>query len=363
MYYLITDTASLIQAFAGYPFEVLSDSDRLVSSLQSDDTVVLSAPLVAMQVFGEIRKRYPDTEIYYVCDHTPTQMEGMLASTNKIQLIPPGDPALVPAIVETGRAESQTAQRKLVAFIGAVPNIGLTQTVLSIADSLSSSIEDIGVLGLNLYDEGPVQDAESNLNSIKPYLSEAEFAITTLQRYLITRKFSYLPGNREYLQIYYYTPEEARALLDVSSQTFSLTLADCGAYLDTAMACETLQAADLIFLFTQDTPKSFDRLEKSYVQVLQRLGLDTDRMATIVMGANNRNLTKFRALPSIADIPHLHYRDVQLAERSGQYLTTLNDPAYQQGIQRVAQVIAARYSMTLEVATTKMRPTFFGRRG
>lgn len=362
MYYLVTDQDHLIEAFAGQSSDVYADIEQLPTA-RSGDVIVLSAPFVPMQVFGSLRLRQTLASIYYVCDHAPTQMEAMLAGPHGIQLIPPGDPGLVPAIVESGIADQQPYQRKIVAFVGALPNIGLSHTVLSIAQFLSGALENIGVLGLNLYDEGPLSDAVSYLNDLKPYLSEAEFAATTLQRYVTARQFSYLPGNREYLQIYYYTAEEARALLDVASQSFSLTLVDCGAYLDTAMACETLQAADLVFLLTQDTPKSFDRLEKSYSQVMQHLGLDTDRMATIVMGANSRALTKFRNIPSIAEIPRLHYRDVQVAEASGQLLMSLSDSAYQQGIQSVAQVIAARYNLPVPtVVAAKTRTSLFGRR-
>lgn len=362
MYYLVTDQDQLIEAFAGQTSDVYASIEQLPVT-HAGDVIVLSAPFVPLQTFGSLRVHQGAATIYYVCDKAPSQMESMLASTHGVQLIPPGDPSLVPVIVESAMADQQPYQRKVIAFAGALPNIGLTHTVLSIAQFLSSTLENIGVLGLNLYDEGPLSDAVSYLNDLKPYLAEAEFAAPTLQRYVTSRQFSYLPGNREYLQIYYYTPDEAKALLDVAAQTFSLTFVDCGAYLDTATACEALQAADLVFLLTQDTPKSLDRLEKSYSQVMQHLGLDTDRMATIVLGANSRTLTKFRNIPSIAEIPHLHYRDVQLAEASGQLLTSLNDPAYQQGIQSVAKVIAAHYNLPLStVAATKTRASLFGRR-
>lgn len=360
MVYLITEHEALIAAFTGHSVERVSRVD-LLPTTHAGDALVLSSP-VSMQRFGALRAQHPEAVLYYVCDEPPTHMESMLAGSQGVQLIPPGDPGLIPAIVLRGGSD-RLVQRNLVAFVGALPNIGLSHTVLSIAQVLSQTLENLGVLGLNLYDEGPLSDTVSHLNDLKPYLSEAEFTASTLQRYVTSRQFSYLPGNREYLQIYYYTPEEARALLEVASHTYTLTLVDCGAYLDTAVSVEALQAADLIFLFTEDTQKSFDRLEKSYTQVMQHLGLDPDKMATIVLGANSRTLPKFRSIPSIADIPHLQHRHVQAAEASGNLLVTLNDAAYQQGIQTVAKVIATRYNVALPaVAAAKARTSFFGRR-
>lgn len=350
MYYFLGDP-SLYHQFHQHIDIELYESTNLTS--QTDVIIIVDTE---PEVIKEVRDHNEEAQIFFLTNR-PTEAHKLYASVSNAQLLPNTEPAETIAYIETAATKTKIDKRTI-AFIAALPNIGLTQTVFSIASAITQSANvKVGMLGLNAYNEGTIKDTGKSLDHLKPFMSEADLTSKTLNQFMEEFPIPHLPGNHDIRMVYHYFPNEIENLINTATDTFDITLLDLGAYLDTALAVEGLRAADIVFFIIDDSLKAHHRAQKTYEQVLSRFGIDEN---IVVIGLKTKDV-KFMKFTTIANIPDLQ-NTAQLSVEAGQLLTSIGDQGYATEINKIAQIILARYHIESNSQEKKTKRFFgFGR--
>lgn len=323
-----------------------------VAQLDEKDSLLIQTAIDPM-MFSALREKSKGSKLYAIIPE-PTEAEKMLCMKENIQILRTTEPK---RIMETIREDHEryTIDRRVVGFLGALPNIGLTQTLYALAHELNKSIH-AGLLGLNAYDEGILEEGKASIDQLKPYLSEKDMKIDTLKNFILETPVPHLIGNRDLRMTYHYHPDEVAKLIELATELFQITILDLGSYPDTSLAAEGLDQSDIIFILTDGSMKASARYQKTYEQILKPLDIQDSQLVVVSI----KNIVKYPNLTTIANIPEL--KGANLAVEAGKLLTTIEDPEYQNAIQGIAHLILSRYGLMSEVTATSEKRGFFGRK-
>ena len=166
MYYFLGDTV-LFQRFQQHVDIEYYEATNLTSNT---DVIIIAD--TEPEVIIEVRDRNEGAQIFFLTNRS-TEAHKLYASVSNAQILPITDPTETIAYIETAATKTKVDKRTI-AFIGALPNTGVTQTVFSIAATISQSANvKVGVLGLNAYDEGTIKDTGKSLDHLKPFMTES----------------------------------------------------------------------------------------------------------------------------------------------------------------------------------------------
>ncbi|WP_284644240.1 hypothetical protein [Paenibacillus silviterrae] len=145
------------------------------------------------------------------------------------------------------------ARSQVVAILGALPQSGVTTSVLHLAARLAELADiRIGILGMNGWNPG-----DAGIPYTAKYLDELWGAVHSKQltaaelpskMQQVAPKVHYLAGSRDLKRLYYYQPEGAAWLIECACKSFDLLLLDAGSYPDHALAAQSIHACDRLLV-------------------------------------------------------------------------------------------------------------------
>lgn len=163
---------------------------------------------------------------------------------------------------------------KVFTFFSSIGNIGLTTTVLSVADTISKITNSkVAVLNLNAWDDGTdyFAEPEFTLDQIKSRLSGKMFLNTED----FTGKFNklgdnlyILPGNRNRRTERLYDVDEVKYLIERTKEVFDVVLVDAGSHIDNALTAGAFDMSDKLYLILNQQDKAAKQFNQIYNDVL-----------------------------------------------------------------------------------------------
>ncbi|CAM4337363.1 hypothetical protein FHS16_002642 [Paenibacillus endophyticus] len=188
----------------------------------------------------------------------------------------------------------------LAAFIGTTPNIGTTAAAFAAAFRIGeASGKPVGYLCLNLKSSKihrylGIDEPLVTLDKLRPELRSSALTPDMLRKaaYPVANlpNVQVLFGNMMREQAEYFTPEEAKHLLDVAEQTFAFVIADVGAYWDNAATICAVRRAGSRILVTTPSLSHFQEDGKHWIgQVSPLFGVNPDQYDSITINGPWRN--------------------------------------------------------------------------
>lgn len=243
------------------------------------------------------------------------------------------------------------ANKQVFTFFSSSGNTGTTNTVFSVAQSLSKQIDArIGVLSLNGWDDSSDYfiDPPAYLNTLKPRLAGRMLGDDTelLGRFkeIEQNKLYILAGNQNRRLERIFTTEEIEYLIERSQQIFDVVLIDAGCHLDNAMSVQAVYSAGTHFAVLTQQPKVLKRFNQIHDDILQPLFLNKEEMMFIVNQyqektflLTDKQIAKELDVPEVFSIPLAE--SGMISELENRILYSYNQPKYQLTIDKIAKFI------------------------
>lgn len=260
---------------------------------------------------------------------------------------------------------------KAITFFSSIGNIGLTTSVLAIADTLSKHTSaKIAVLNLNAWDDGTdyISEPEFTLDQIKSRLTGKMFHNEDdfLSKFKSVRENLYiLSGNRDRRLERLYSIEEINYLIDRSKEVFDLVLIDAGCHLDNALTAGAIDYSDELFLLLNQQVKSSKRFGQLYDDILIEYPILKKDLNLIMSNYQSRTylpsddeISKQVDVPLFATIPYVE--NAFLCEIENKWSLLFDDKEYSKILYKISEQIAEKSSLLMLEGTTKKKRGFLG---
>lgn len=243
----------------------------------------------------------------------------------------------------------------VVAFFSPISNVGLTSTILSVANTIGKLTDaKIAVLGLNAWDDGVDQFVHYQgkyLNEIKTQLTNRLLDHDSLLRlfhYEASAPFYYLAGNQNTKMERLFTVEEIDYLVSLAKETFDLVLIDAGSHWDNASMLQSLYHADLKMVVINQQRKALKKFEQVQQHVLYPLGYFRSDFLLIMNDYVNdpglpteKDILTEINIPFLTSIPHLPLVGLY-SEVNQKFLVNYDFKDYKQSVNHISRGIIGR---------------------
>jgi len=259
----------------------------------TDDCIIISDEFLPYKDLQDLKLNENQTAFYMIQSQYGQRLEKsikILCDSKGIILIPPR--LTVNQIVQIIRKnfnESLFEKSNVVAFLSTVSNIGTTSTCLSVARSLEENTKaKVGVLLLNAWDHGTYQLSYKGeyLDDLKVKLHNQ--VINSKEEFLSyfhmekENQLYFLGGNRYTKIERLYTKEEINYLINLSKKYFDVVLLDLGSHFDNALMVQGLHESDMRFLIVNQQPKTINRFNLVYDEILYPLNYKKEDFLTVI---------------------------------------------------------------------------------
>ncbi|MDP4084721.1 MAG: hypothetical protein Q8934_08920 [Bacillota bacterium] len=257
-----------------------------------------------------------------------------------------------------------TPQRKLSNihfFFGSDRKVGTTITTQAIAELLAEHT-DKKVLMLSLNDrpnDQYINVTDKSIDSLKSKLQSKLITISDIlnESYCINN-FYYLPGPRDILGVFKYTPEDITYLLDLLElQKDCITLIDGGSDLFNPLSVAAIQLVSNRYLITTSSPSAVDNFKRvenqllrspifnlknnDFLFILNKFDELNDALASDI--ASNYRITMIGFLPLVSE---------SKSENERKTLNEMNQD-YKEKLYLITKVIATKANITMKEAEFK----------
>ncbi|MUT68638.1 hypothetical protein [Paenibacillus sp. NEAU-GSW1] len=191
-------------------------------------------------------------------------------------------------------AASSAGAAPFIGFVGTTPNIGTTAAAFALAYRIAeASCKPVGYLCLHLKSAKihryiGVDHPEVTLDKLRPELASCSLSGEKLLRAAYAVKelpnLQVLFGNMHRDQAEFFTPEEAEHLIDVARRSFSIVIADTGAYWDNAATVCAMRLAQSRIVVTTGALTHFQEDGKRWIQQISPLfGISAEQYETLLI--------------------------------------------------------------------------------
>lgn len=252
----------------------------------------------------------------------------------------------------------QTESSRVIACIGAKPQVGVTSSLLNIGYILTQKSEcKVGILGLNPYNPGTsfLEYSGKTLNEIWGGVHSGQLTGESLLQKMqeIKPNVYYLAGNTDLLKIFYYGKEGANYLIELARELFDVVLLDCGAYADNALSAQGLYSADHILLQMnqgKDARDSWTRISEQLFDGALRIDsnkimLIFNKMYKNIDVESDTQLAKHLGHHSVGSLPYVNR--FYLTEILNDVFA-IDDPLYKKEISKVVDFLVHFYNLRIK---------------
>jgi len=343
----------------------------------TDDCIIISDEFLPYKDLQDLKLNENQTAFYMIQSQYGQRLEKsikILCDSKGIILIPPR--LTVNQIVQIIRKnfnESLFEKSNVVAFLSTVSNIGTTSTCLSVARSLEENTKaKVGVLLLNAWDHGTYQLSYKGeyLDDLKVKLHNQ--VINSKEEFLSyfhmekENQLYFLGGNRYTKIERLYTKEEINYLINLSKKYFDVVLLDLGSHFDNALMVQGLHESDMRFLIVNQQPKTINRFNLVYDEILYPLNYKKEDFLTVINQFKDKaQLSTPKSIANELDMLNIttiyEVDEPLISEIETKTLYDLQDSVYQGSILNIVKSISAHASLQLEVEdTSQKKKRFFG---
>ncbi|NHN33100.1 hypothetical protein [Paenibacillus agricola] len=333
--------------------------------LPGDAWIVSDGLLDLYEVFA-LRSRYPSNRIIYLLSNeldpqTMRTTQSLCAAQGIDYVSPYHTPEQVAE--QAGRIclakESPTS--KVIASIGALPQLGVTSSLLAIGSSLAAlSGVRVGIFGLNGWNPG-----DSGLAYTGKYVDELwgslqgkQLQATELpnKMQLLAPNVYYMAGNRDLKKLYYYQTDGVSWLIEKARECFDLILLDAGSYPDHALAAQSIYASDLLLVHMNQSQQAKIQWRRMCDHILQPVFQWEQRQSMLLFNKmyhspdveNEKQLSRQLGMPYVGSFPYVptFYR----GEAEGGWANPQSQE-YNKELQKVSKAILHYYNLPVTSVT------------
>ncbi|MEW4286217.1 AAA family ATPase [Priestia koreensis] len=175
--------------------------------------------------------------------------------------------------------------KNVISISGTHPQVGVTQTALSLGKELRALNNSVCVLGFNFYHAGemPKQSTDYSFDVIYPSLENRLIEKEKIKEVMYeVDKLYYMIGNRNYHRKHAYEMEPIKLLIDYAKDQFDYVLIDIGAQYDTAGALAGLEYSDTHVLVGTQQMVSSQHFNRWKELILRDLGYKDEDFLLVV---------------------------------------------------------------------------------
>jgi hypothetical protein len=326
------------------------------------DIWIVSDLLLDMHEAVALRSRYPSHKLIYLLsngtDPQALKTTQSLCAAHGMDYVPPYfTPEQVAEEASILCLEKKRSLSKVVASIGALPQLGVTSSLLAIGVNLAAlSGIRVGIFGLNGWNPG-----DSGLPYTGKYVDELWGSLQGRQlqageligkMQLIAPNVHYLAGNRDLKKLYYYQTDGVSWLIEKARENFDLVLLDAGSSPDHALAAQSIHAADLLLVHMSQSQQAKVQWQRMCEHILQPVFQWEDKQSMLLFNKmyrspdveNEKQLSRQLGMPYVGSLPYVpaFYR----GEAEGGWITP-KEPDYVKGLQKVCRAILHYYDVPI----------------
>lgn len=237
---------------------------------------------------------------------------------------------------------------KVISFIGTLGQIGVTATVLSLADQLMRLTNNIkvGVLGFNCSTPG-----DQLLAYEGSYLNELvqgkDITAEEMQSHMQQHEsgFFYLAGNRDLTKKYRFPSDHIQHWIVTAKQLFDIVLIDAGSSVDNNLCLQAILHADMRVVMTTKQPSALMHWHRQQ-ELINVLTPELTFMLLVNKGDHSgaRQLQQALKLPLLGWLPDVPAGWEYELER--QLLTTTDHAKYHNQLQAIISLIHERFQLS-----------------
>lgn len=237
---------------------------------------------------------------------------------------------------------------KVISFIGTLGQVGVTATVLSLADQLMQGTNDIkvGVIGFNCSSPGDhlfVYEG-SYLNEL---VQGKEITAEEMQTHMHQHEsgFFYLAGNRDLTKKYRFPSDQIQSWITTARQLFDIVLIDAGSAVDNNLCLQAILHADMRVVITTTQPSALMHWQRQQ-ELLHVLAPELSFMLLVNKGDHSgaRQLQQALKLPLLGWLPDIPRGWEFELER--QLLTTTDHMKYRDQLQAITTLLQERFQLS-----------------
>ncbi|SFL68872.1 Flp pilus assembly protein, ATPase CpaE [Paenibacillus sp. 1_12] len=317
-------TGSKQDSFATRARSFTSNSSTTVleTSLLPEDIWIVSDALIDMHEMFTLRSQYPANRIIYLLSNGTDPLnlkttQSLCAAHGIDYVLPYHTPEQVAD--EAGRIclIKARAVSKVITAIGALPQLGVTSSLLSIGVTLAAlSGVRVGVFGLNGWNPG-----DSGLLYTAKYMDELWGSLQSKQlqaaelpgkMQLLAPNVYYLAGSRDLKKLYYYQTDGAAWLIEKARECFDLVLLDAGSYPDHALAAQSIHASDLLLVTMSQSQQAKAQWRRMCEHILHPVFQWEQRQTMLLFNKmvrspdieNEKQLSRQLDMPYVGSLPY-----------------------------------------------------------
>ncbi|TDF94119.1 hypothetical protein [Paenibacillus piri] len=336
---------------AGKPFE---------APVAPGDAWLVSDALLDIHEAIALRGIYPDNKFIYMLSNSSEPLALKAAQTlcaaHAMQyILPYRTPKQVAEAAANICLSRERSASKVITAVGALPQTGLTTSLVGLGVTLSRlSGARIGILGMNGWNPG-----DSGFRYSAKYLDELWGSLQgkqlqaaelpgKMQR--LSQDVHYLAGNRDLKKLYYYQTDGVSWLIEKARECYDIVLIDAGSYPDHALAAQSIHAADLLLVQTDQSQQAKAQWRRLYEHILQPVFQWEERQTMLLFNKmhrspdveNEKQLSRQLEMPYIGSLPYVpsFYR----SETEGSLLA-FPWPDYEKELQKVSRAIMHYYGL------------------
>lgn len=297
------DLMTLVQSV--YPVERKATLAELPSDAITDIILADESGVSTHDLASYLEQR-PEIRLTYVVDTITTTKESFCVA-HRIAIVQKDN--LLSYLEEMTLEHNE---QMVLAFFGALPQLGTTTIALSVASVLAqTSGLTVGVLGLNLYNPGTdfVSGTTNTLDDLRSLLHLKQLTPAKLRASMqeVYPGVSYLTGNRNVLNAMEYLPTDISYLINTAKKTYEVVVADLGSILNTAAALQGLVMATHRYVVTRDLLVSQNRFLDQSQYVLKSLSIAPEDLLLvgnqIKSSSNLRDYARSMGVSPLTTIP------------------------------------------------------------
>lgn len=231
----------------------------------------------------------------------------------------------------------------VVAISGTHPQVGVTQTALSIASAIHHEYgKSVGIIGLNAYNPGIISTVKSKdtLDQVYDLIKNNILTPKKLLNMMVeVNGIKYLLGNDDVLKNFEYEEEPIENLIRMASESFDIVILDLGSIYDNALSLSGLKLAQMHVLLCSQQEISSVMFQKWKEKVLIPLDILPEDSIVVVNKYRDdliktmNQLSKEFNMPLMAKIPYLFGAIDDESDLGLLYLST--DKSYQKNIKKI----------------------------
>ncbi|MGG4145698.1 AAA family ATPase [Paenibacillus algorifonticola] len=356
--------AALIDRLKQLPVEDVTNltKEQLVSGTGavSATLVVISDRFVKPFELESLIDRFPDSKIAYLISYSANIAAAEEASLicRKLGILDLPPKHTVEQIAQKlhssflgGYIAPDVYQGKVIAFLGTLGQVGVTTTVLGLAEQLAgTTTAKIGVLSFNAFTPGDqyVAYKGSLLNQLHTQIhvltpEELESHMHAFP------KFHYLAGNADLTKRYRYSADAIEHLIAAARSRFDIVMIDAGCNPDNNLCLQALMQADMRVVVTTQQPAAL-HMWQQFSPVLQLVNGGEKMSFMMILNryhatrGDARLIEKKMEVASLGVLPDLGEQG-HLCEAEHRLLTTTDNKQYLEGIRAISELLQARYKL------------------